>query len=355
MFRYCAMALEADFDEFGYTDASDIEIESEILELGDDYEAPEPEFQRQVQAEFREVPPRSVPRSHPAVLSADTLPPPPVGVEGLMGLPPAAALPAALGVEKPAIQGSQPAPSLHRAAPATRVAKSSRTSAAEVPAKTVAKTVDKTLSAPKAKAETTPKSVSPSPEIARAETPRKTPAKEQIAPLAGSPAGKAVTKPGKSSVIASKPSGRNGKESPAPKETLQKPVVRSTKSKPPAASRVGRKEKSTGNGAPTATVVSPKKSASRTSTPPAPSPRARAAAPKATSKPATPGRAKAGVQAAKTQSPAKSIPKVVSTKTAAAPKTASKPPAKSKPVPAGKPAAKKPSGKSPATTRAKKR
>ncbi|MCZ2152747.1 MAG: hypothetical protein LC114_02410 [Bryobacterales bacterium] len=39
MFRYRTLALESDWDEFGYTDASDIEIESEILELGDEYEA----------------------------------------------------------------------------------------------------------------------------------------------------------------------------------------------------------------------------------------------------------------------------------------------------------------------------
>ncbi len=42
MFRYSALALESDWDEFGYTDASDIEIESDILELGDEYEPEEP-------------------------------------------------------------------------------------------------------------------------------------------------------------------------------------------------------------------------------------------------------------------------------------------------------------------------
>lgn len=87
MFRYFAMALESDSDEFGYTDASDIEIESEILELGDDYEAPEPEFRRSVQSGSRDLPPVYVPQSHPAVLPPNTPAPVPTGVTGMLGAP----------------------------------------------------------------------------------------------------------------------------------------------------------------------------------------------------------------------------------------------------------------------------
>lgn len=56
MFRYRALALESDWDEFGYTDASDIEIESDILELGDDYEPEESLDDLPLRSEPREVP-----------------------------------------------------------------------------------------------------------------------------------------------------------------------------------------------------------------------------------------------------------------------------------------------------------
>lgn len=195
MFRYWAMALESDFDEFGYTDASDIEVESEILEIGDDYEAPEPEFRRQVQAEFREVPPRSVPVSHPAVLAADTLPPPPRELEGLLGLPGKAssstatatrsataksaartaaassktissAEPVAVTVSKPAATAGRPASGAIRRKTAGNAAPSS------VTAKAKGKQAGEPASAATASA-----------------LPRKHPAKEQIAPLAGNKSG----------------------------------------------------------------------------------------------------------------------------------------------------------------------
>lgn len=57
MFRYRTLALESDWDEFGYTDASDIEIESDILELGEEYEPDDSVIESPIRNESREVSP----------------------------------------------------------------------------------------------------------------------------------------------------------------------------------------------------------------------------------------------------------------------------------------------------------
>lgn len=251
MFRYYAMALEADFDEFGYTDASDIEIESEILELGDDYEAPEPEFRRQVQAEFREVPPRSVPLSHPAVLAADMLPPLPSASEGLMGLPTKSPAPTKASPPKQADSSKTASPSAKKSA--HRPAASRPEAKAPAPAAPASKPgsagipkphgeIPKPVSSKKAsKSASVATSTS-----ANADVPRKNPAKEQIAPLAGNKGSKAAP-------VASKPKEGNGKSVPVRPAKDARQTATSTNAPRAVSNKVApsdsRKSVGAGNGA----------------------------------------------------------------------------------------------------------
>lgn len=225
MFRYMAMALEADFDEFGYTDASDIEIESEILELGDDYEAPEPESRRYVQQKAGGAAPERVPLSHPSVLAAGATPPLPKDAPGLMGHSAAKAKPEASAPNATApVQAAARTASSQKTAPQARPAdtksadsksvsgtkpsplqepKKGESSAAEPTAKVSVKRDDAPVPASKARnqaatrgiagkrastpveAKQPPRAVTKSSAVVREAPPKKTPAKEQIAPLAG--------------------------------------------------------------------------------------------------------------------------------------------------------------------------
>jgi hypothetical protein len=222
MFRYRAMALESDFDEFGYTDASDIEIESEILELGEEYEAPEPEFQRHLQTVFRDIPaPVAVPRSHPAVLPSNAPASSPKPSTGMVGAPsptlkPASmpSTPASSAPVSPVPQDAAPKAVPAQTPPAEEVKVAEKAAEPKQPAPTrVAKkqsvktSSSKEESAPTRKKNTPVKAASsqsgkattsegnqktaaaPIAKKQDASLPRKAPAKEQIAPLAGKKSG----------------------------------------------------------------------------------------------------------------------------------------------------------------------
>jgi len=341
MFRYCAMALEADSDEFGYTDASDIEIESEILEIGEDYEAPEPEFRRKLQSEFRDFPPKTVPMTHPSVLAADTLPPMPKELEGLMGLPAGSlkghaeptrsAAPTSLPERSP--RGAKRAEGRAFSAVPAKLAGNPKAPAATVqaqpanegksPVPGVGNRVKEAARKARAEAKIEPPSRASAPPEA---LPKKTPAKEQIAPLAGarktaaSPMQKAASQKTGKSGHAAVPSATVAKSGKARGKTSEASTPAKTPVSGPAAPR---------KPAPPARTVSTK--ATTKPAPRAEKPRRSAASegqipakPKGTSKSTTASKA-AGLKAASTATAKRaSLPAPTGKKSASSPKAAGK-------------------------------